>query len=256
MSQLRALDLFCCAGGATRGLQLAGFHVTGIDIKPQPRYVGDAFIQADALKPPVDLRAFDFIWASPPCQAHTNLKVMWNARDHADLIPQTRDLLVSSGIHWAMENVPGSTLKGGFWLCGSMFGLGVQVYDGWWQLRRHRWFEASFRPLIPRCSHHGATIGFYGDHARDRRRKPGVRDRGVDFADADRLALGKAAMQMPWSDWHGISQAIPPAYAQFIGEHAIAYIKWIKPHEQRTPAAVGHAAAFDACGPHAADVDR
>ncbi len=31
--QFRALDLFCGAGGATKGLQRAGFHVTGIDIK-------------------------------------------------------------------------------------------------------------------------------------------------------------------------------------------------------------------------------
>jgi DNA (cytosine-5)-methyltransferase 1 len=222
---LRALDLFCCAGGATRGLQLAGFHVTGVDIKPQPRYVGDAFIQADALQPPLDLRSFDFIWASPPCQAHTTLRSMWNAKEHPDLIPQMRELLISSGRHWAMENVPGSGLTGGFYLCGSMFGLGVQVYDGWWQLRRHRWFESSFRPLIPPCSHRGPTIGFYGDHARDRRRKPGVRDKGVDFADTDKLPLGRAAMQMPWSDWPGISQAIPPAYAQFIGEQAIAYIR-------------------------------
>jgi len=64
---LRALDLFCKAGGATRGLQLAGFHVTGVDIEPQPRYVGDAFIQGDALE--VELGGYDFIWASPPCQA-------------------------------------------------------------------------------------------------------------------------------------------------------------------------------------------
>jgi hypothetical protein len=35
--QWRCLDLFSGAGGATRGLQLAGFHVTGIDINPQPQ---------------------------------------------------------------------------------------------------------------------------------------------------------------------------------------------------------------------------
>jgi len=42
----RLLDLFCCAGGATRGYQLAGFHVVGVDIEPQPDYCG-------ALTPPL-----------------------------------------------------------------------------------------------------------------------------------------------------------------------------------------------------------
>lgn len=62
MDKPRALDLFCCAGGASKGLQRAGFHVTGVDIKPQPRYCGDAFHQADALTFPLD--GFDFIWAT------------------------------------------------------------------------------------------------------------------------------------------------------------------------------------------------
>lgn len=34
---LKALDLFCGAGGASEGLRRAGFAVTGIDIEKQKR---------------------------------------------------------------------------------------------------------------------------------------------------------------------------------------------------------------------------
>ena len=64
---MKALDLFCAAGGATRCLMQVGFAVAGVDLRPQPRYCGAAFFQADALKylATADMSRFDFIWASP-----------------------------------------------------------------------------------------------------------------------------------------------------------------------------------------------
>src|ERR1041384_7597678 len=103
----RALDLFCGAGGAAMGLYRAGFEVTGVDLKPQPSYPF-RFIQADALTFP--LAGYDFIWASPPCQAHTAMRTMPDAKKHPDLIPATRDLLRRSGLPYVIENVEGAPL--------------------------------------------------------------------------------------------------------------------------------------------------
>jgi site-specific DNA-cytosine methylase len=35
---MRALDLFCGAGGASMGLHMAGYEVTGVDINHQAHY--------------------------------------------------------------------------------------------------------------------------------------------------------------------------------------------------------------------------
>ena len=215
---MRALDLFCCAGGAGMGLHRAGFEVTGVDNRPQPRYPF-TFHQADALTYPLD--GFDFIWASPPCQAHTSMKTMHNAKAHLDLIPETRARLKASGIPYVIENVVGAPIDG-FTLCGTMFGLGV---DGA-ELRRHRLFEASFSILAPRCQHtRRPTIGIYGGHVRNRQRREGSASRGVqDFT----IAQGHAAMGIDWMTLGELSQAIPPAYSEFIGRAAIRHIQQVR----------------------------
>lgn len=128
---MRLLDLFCGAGGAAMGYYRAGFEVVGVDIKPQPNFPFE-FHQANALDFPVD--GFDIIHASPPCQAHTCLNVMWNAKKHADFVEPTREKLKASGLPYIIENVPGAPLIDPIKLCGSMFGLGAGPYD----LRRHR----------------------------------------------------------------------------------------------------------------------
>jgi len=222
MTQLRLLDCFCGAGGAAAGYSRAGFEVTGIDIKPQPRFPF-RFIQGDALALSIEFfQEFDLIHASPPCQAHTALRKMWNAKPHGDLIPQTRALLKKSGRPWVMENVPGAPLEGAFMLCGSMFGL-VTV-NGGAELRRHRYFEANwFVGLTPQCNHGLTTLGVYGGHVRDRCRTITVtghtpqqnvqrnRVRETFTADDARVAMG-----IDWMTMEGLSQAIPPAYSEFI----------------------------------------
>jgi DNA (cytosine-5)-methyltransferase 1 len=71
---MRLLDLFCGAGGASRGYADAGFDVVGVDINPQQNYPY-VYVQADALDwldrwdPTQDV--FDAIHASPPCQSFT-----------------------------------------------------------------------------------------------------------------------------------------------------------------------------------------
>lgn len=229
MTALRALDLFCCAGGAGMGLHRAGFEVVGVDIKPQPRYPFE-FYQGDALEFPTD--GFDFIWASPPCQAHTAMKTMHNAREHEDLVPATRARLQASGIPFIIENVVGAPLIDPFTLCGTMFGLGVEDAD----LQRHRIFEASFFVgLVPPCNHGArATIGVYGGHIRNRKRRTigvygeGARDsrRKFDKGVADfTVEQGREAMGIDWMTVAELSQAIPPAYSEFIGRAAIDHIQ-------------------------------
>jgi DNA (cytosine-5)-methyltransferase 1 len=237
MTKPRALDLFCGSGGATRGLQLAGFYVVGVDINKQKHYCGDEFYQGDALTFGFEncFPKFDFIWASPPCQKFTALRFMPDAKkDHPNLIPATRERLAASGIHYCIENVDAAPLGGNLiMLCGTMFGL--RTADGRAELRRHRLFETSFSiPLRPQCHHNGITLGVYGGHIRDRCRRTAIGVNGNGTPQSGRrgrvreyfsIAQAREAMQIDWMPMSKLSQAIPPAYSQWIGEQALQILE-------------------------------
>jgi DNA (cytosine-5)-methyltransferase 1 len=222
---VNALDLYCGAGGATRGLQQAGFRVVGVDLKHQPNYCGDNFVRANAVDylRAADLDRFDFIWASPPCQRHTALKTAPNAKGaaHRDWIPPTRELLERSRKPWVIENVVGAPLIKPVALCGSMFNL--RAPDGA-QLRRQRLFETSGFPLTAPCAcrHSSPTIGVYGAHLRNRRRPRGL----SHLSGSNRpwahgfIAMGVAVGSMTLAE---LSEGIPPTFARFIAE---IFLRW------------------------------
>lgn len=207
---LLALDLFCKAGGATRGLQLAGFRVTGVDIEAQPHYCGEEFYQADALEFPLD--DFDFIWSSPPCQAYTKASLSQRNRGkvYPNILPAVRDRLVNSNTPWVIENTPGAPMRVDLVLCGSMFGL---------RLVRHRWFEFGFPwfGLVPPCQHHlnPCVVVGHGTTSWARAKNGGKCHTAQECRDA---------MGIDWMSRNELSQAIPPAYSEYIGRIALEYI--------------------------------
>ena len=156
------------------------------------------------------------IHSSPPCQAHTSLNVMWNAKKHPDLVAITREKLKESGLPYIIENVPGAPLVGPIILCGSMFGLSAGPYD----LRRHRLFECSFHVHQEKCSHVKGkpVIGVYGDHVRCKRRNG-------DLPMARGKPLADEAMGIDWMNFRELSQAIPPAYTHHIGLQLIKHLQ-------------------------------
>lgn len=226
MNKPRLLDLFCCAGGATRGYQMAGFHVTGIDIKRQPRYIGDVFYQADALEfVAAHGDEFDAIHASPPCQFGSEQTPMQHRSNHPNLIPQTRELLQASGKPYIIENVENvrSHLINPIMLCGTMFGLPI------W---RHRYFEMWPARLLltPSCNHSRRPVTFTsGSHSRALNRKmspvliSGTTPRSS--ANGGRFEYTvedcRQAAQIPWMTRAELDEAIPPAYTRWIGERLL-----------------------------------
>jgi len=236
-------DVYCGAGGATKGYQRAGFYVIGVDINKQPRYCGDEFIHMNAFEFFEKLLSGTYrepfaIHASPPCQIHSTMtKGIWKDRldSHLNLIPQTRAALIELGKPYVIENVAGAKneLINPLMLCGTMFNLRASNNA---QLRRHRYFEScpviwfapatcqherqpaigvyggGQHPLMKKRVRKNATIGVYGStggqSSRDGKSFYGIDDR--------RLAMG-----IDWMSGKELNQAIPPAYTEFIGNQLL-----------------------------------
>lgn len=216
MSKPRLLDLYSCAGGAAMGYHRAGFDVVGIDINPQPRYPFE-FHQADALDYVAEhWREFDAIHASPPCQAYSPLNALAstkNADEHPDLVDPTREALVATGLPFVIENVMAAPLNQAtsIRLCGGMFGL--RTY-------RHRRFEPGgglhlVEPAHPRHVIRTAT---------KRRRELWNEGWHVSITGDVGTYVGPEAMGIAWMNGNELSQAIPPAYTEYIGTQLLAHL--------------------------------
>lgn len=210
------LDLYCAGGGAAMGYHEAGFEVTGVDINPQPHYPFD-FIRDDVLSldPSWIHDCFDAVHASPPCQRYTRKPNNWGRNRvndilHQDLLAPTRALLLRTGLPFVIENVEGAPLQAALMLCGSMFGLAI---------RKHRYFEANWAlPMPPAdCHHHEGLYNPWEGPGRS--------------AEKFRQAQGT-----PWLPSSGgasrrdgrtgdVSNAIPPAYTEWIGRHLMAALE-------------------------------
>jgi DNA (cytosine-5)-methyltransferase 1 len=216
MTRPLLLDLFCKAGGAAVGYHRVGFDVVGIDIEPQPHYPFP-FVQADALTPPFDLRRFDAIHASPPCQRYTVSKSIHNSGDrHPDHIAAVREMLAASGRPWVIENVPGSPLGHSVMLCGLMFGLRVI---------RHRYFECSMLILTPDHKPHPKDLRMGTVTA-----KRGGKGNGYSRGDQGLVCVAghnfcktaaSKAMGIDWMTTEELAESIPPCYTEYLGRRIL-----------------------------------
>lgn len=200
----KALDLCCKAGGATKGLQQAGYYVVGVDINKQPNYCGNWFIQGDALE--VDWTGYDLIWASPPCQLYSTLTPKEYKSSHPNLLPVFLDKLRRQTTPYVVENVSGTQdmMINPVFLCGTMFGLNI------W---RHRWFEIGNSDaffLLPPCDHSQAPVLISGRGMR------GAAD-GQRNAEAS-VAVRAEAIGIDWMTGKELDDAIPPVYSKFLAE--------------------------------------
>lgn len=210
----RLLDLFCGAGGCSMGYNRAGFDVVGVDLNPKVgRNYPFEFHAGDALAFLAEHgREFDVIHASPPCQDHSALRSRAGVHGTGHLLGDTLSALEALDIPYVVENVASADMPYDLMLCGSSFGL--RTY-------RHRLFRISEHvPLIaapPHPKHRVLT-------STKKRRSCWEAGLNISVTGDIGSTIGGLALGIDWMTGDELSQAIPPAYTQFIGEQLMEHL--------------------------------
>lgn len=205
---MNALDLFCGAGGASMGLWRAGFHVLGVDIKPQPNYPFPMWVQ-DALTTEIPDH-IDFVWASPPCQRYSRASRCRPglAQTYPDLVEPIRQKLVAWGGPYIIENVPGAPLRNPVMLCCAMFGK---------RMYRHRLFESNVPLTAPQHPKHIVRCSKAGWW------KPGEY---ISVAgNCAPIAMAREQMGIDWMTRAELVESIPPAFSEYLGRQVIEHVQ-------------------------------
>jgi len=196
---MKMLDLYCGEGLAAIGYMSSGVFKScvGVDIVDMSTRYLYAFEMRNALSMNYEeLSGFDFIHASPPCQAYS--KMTRDKSKHQRLIAATHLMLYASGKPYVIENVEGSgvELRPNLVMDGTYFGL---------QSVRRRYFYVSTLEKPMRL------LG---------KKRSGLSPQGDTLTRAlliEAMGLGNLGKEvLGMMTKHGIEQGIPPVFTNHI----------------------------------------
>lgn len=232
------LDLYCGAGGVTRGIADAAvklglpIHITGVDIQAiadrwyaaiagrcQGEFVlGDAISYLDQA---LCENRFDYIHASPPCKAFTSLRGFSSKANQQDWqLIEVQRMLRASTVPYDLENVPGAPIRRDVVLRGYQFGLPTirkRIFEigNWW-----------FMPHLPTTkigTQRGGDFLSVAGKGGYNRINPNSAFQGFNGAPTWTTGSVKRdrqiAMGIDWMTTEQMAQAIPPAFAEYIFTH-------------------------------------
>ena len=235
---LRALDLFCCSGGVSYGLWLAGFDVVGVDInekhlKNHPKEKGMKVIHGNVLDYLNEdfIKDFDLIWASPPCQGFSGLgeankqnfceNTTQKHKDYRNLFGTVQEFLENCGKPYILENVGGckNYMKNPIIICG----LDMKLLTF-----RDRYFQTNM-PLKGSRTIEDHVGAHTGHKVISHMKLDGDVFSIVGHSGKRNFWNKKIGQEILGIHWNATSlairESIPPCYAKYLGVQAMKYIK-------------------------------